>query len=100
MAKAVLIKHQASGLIKTGYYGFSWTYLFFGFFVPMVRGELAVAVLHFLLSWVTFGLWWLIAAFIYNKQYMTRMLTSGWVLADTPGNNVDAARALGIAVSY
>ncbi|GBL32003.1 hypothetical protein EMGBS12_03130 [Methylophilaceae bacterium] len=28
MATAVIIKHPNSGMIKIGYYGFSWTYLF------------------------------------------------------------------------
>jgi len=39
MAKPIIIKHKASGLIKKGYYGFSWTYLIFGWFVPVFRGE-------------------------------------------------------------
>ena len=30
MATSVIIKHTASGLTKKGYYGYSWTYLFFG----------------------------------------------------------------------
>ena len=48
MAKAVTIKHPPSGLVKTGYVGFSWTYLFFGPLVPLVRGEVGIAVLHFI----------------------------------------------------
>ena len=48
MATAVIIKHPNSGMIKIGYYGFSWTYLFFGWFVPLFRGELGVAALHML----------------------------------------------------
>jgi hypothetical protein len=47
MASSILIKHPDSGLMKKGYYGFSWTYLFFGFFVPLFRGELGVAALTF-----------------------------------------------------
>jgi hypothetical protein len=98
VATNIIIKHSPSGLIKTGCYGFSWTYLFFGFLVPLFRGEIGIAVLHVILCFFTLGLWWLIAAFIYNKQYMTRMLTSGWVLADTPEKNAAAARALRIAL--
>ena len=30
MAKNIVIKNEASGMMKTGVYGFSWTYLFFG----------------------------------------------------------------------
>ena len=98
MAANVKIKHTASGLMKTGCYGFSWTYLFFGFMVPLFRGEIGIALLHAILCVITAGLWWLISAFIYNKQYMTRMLTHGWVLADTPERNAAAARALGVAL--
>lgn len=96
MAHKILIKHAQSGLVRDGYYGFSWTYLFFGWFVPLFRGELGVAALHFLFSVVTLGLWQLIVAFLYNKQYMTRMLTSGWVLADSETANRLAASKLNI----
>lgn len=98
MATSVMIKHTASGLTKKGVYGFSWTYLFFGWFVPLFRGELGIAALHVLFSLLTFGLWQLVLCFLYNKQYMTRMLTNGWVLADTPQNNAKAAMALGVAL--
>ena len=96
MATAVMIKHNQSGLVKKGYYGFSWTYLFFGWFVPLFRGELGVAALHLLFSMVTFGLWQIVMCFLYNKQYMTRMLTTGWTLADTPDRNAQAAMKLGV----
>jgi hypothetical protein len=99
MATAVTIKHSSSGLVKKGYYGFSWTYLFFGWFVPLFRGELGVAALHLLFSVVTFGFWQLVLCFLYNKQYMTRMLTNGWVLADSAERNSAAALRLGIAAT-
>lgn len=98
MAKTVSIKHKESGMMKTGLYGFSWTYLFFGWFVPLFRGELGVGALHLLFSVVTFGLWQLVACFIYNKQYMTRMLTDGWELAGTEAENLRARAALRMSV--
>ena len=99
MATSVMIKHNQSGLVKKGYFGFSWTYLFFGWFVPLFRGELGVAALHLLFSMVTFGLWQLVMCFLYNKQYMTRMLTNGWTLADSPEKNSAAQLKLGIAAA-
>ena len=96
MATAVLMRHSASGLTRKGYVGFSWTYLFFGWFVPLFRGELVVAALHLLFTIVTGGLWQLIVCFLYNRQYMTRMLTSGWILADSDGRNAMAAAKLDI----
>jgi hypothetical protein len=97
MATNIQIKHQASGLVKNGKYGFSWTYLFFGWWVPLIRGELGVAALHLLFTFFTLGLWQFVMPFLYNRQYMSRMLTSGWQLADTDENNHRAAAALGIA---
>ena len=94
MATSVLIRHRESGLTRSGYVGFSWTYLFFGWFVPLFRGELGVAALHLLFTFVTGGLWQLIVCFLYNRQYMTRMLTGGWVLADSPERNALAAAKL------
>jgi len=96
MATAVTIRHTPSGLSRKGYFGFSWTYLFFGWFVPIFRGELGIAALHLLFTVVTGGLWQLIVCFLYNRQYMTRMLTSGWVLADSPDRNAQAAMKLGV----
>jgi hypothetical protein len=97
MATKVMIKHPASGLIKNGYFGFSWTYLFFGFWVPLIRGEIVISILHLVLTMVTFGLWQLIASFIYNKQYMTRMLENGYVLQDNDDVMQRARLSLGIA---
>ncbi len=96
MATRVLIKHQASGLTRNGYVGFSWTYLFFGFLVPMFRGELGISALHLFFSIITGFIWQLYACFMYNKWFMTRMLTRGWVLADSETMNTLAAQKLGM----
>ena len=97
MATGIPIKHKESGMMKIGLYGFSWTYLFFGWFVPLFRGELGVGALHLLFTFVTFGLWQFIVCFLYNKQYMTRMLTNGWELAGTDEENQNARAALGMS---
>ncbi|MXV36655.1 MULTISPECIES: hypothetical protein [unclassified Saccharibacter] len=97
MAERVLIRNAASGITRNGYIGFSWTYLFFGFLVPLIRGEILVAVLHAVLTAITGGFWQLFYCFFYNRHYMTRMLSDeGYVLADTPERNQDAAWALNI----
>jgi hypothetical protein len=85
--KKVLIKHAPSGLIKNGYVGWSWTYFFFGWLVPIFRGEIGVGVLHLVLTFFTCGIFQIVMSFLYNKQFMTRMLTNGWVLADTEEKN-------------
>lgn len=96
MAQPVRIRHSGTGMVRTGLYGFSWTYLFFGWFVPVFRGELAVGALHLVFTFITFGLWQFIFCFLYNKQYMTRMLLNGWELADTQEVNDKARTALNI----
>ena len=97
MAKRVQLIQPETGLMKSGYYGFSWTFLFFGWFVPIFRGELFISLLHFIITIVTFGLWQVIIAFLYNKQYMTRMLEKGYILNDTEEVNEAARLKLGIA---
>lgn len=96
MARKVMLQHPPTGLIRSGYYGFSWTYLFFGWWVPLFRGELGVAALHLLFTLFSFGLWQLIVAFLYNRQFMIRMLEKGYVLADREEVMASARVALGI----
>ena len=89
--RKVRIIHSVSGIAKSGYVGFSWTYLVFGWFVPVIRGELGVGVLHLVITFVSFGLSQLIFPFLYNRQYMNRMLTAGWAL-DTNDPNYGVAK--------
>lgn len=89
--KPVRMVHVASGLMKDGYVGYSWTYLVFGWFVPVVRGELGVGVLHLVITLISFGISQLIFPFLYNRQYMVRMLTNGWEL-DANDPNYELAR--------
>ncbi len=94
--KKINLKHSNSGLNKPGYVGYCWTYFFFSFFVPIFRGEILIGVLHLIFSVVTFGLFQLVIPFLYNKQFTSRMLTSGWELSDTDENMQVARLKLGI----
>jgi hypothetical protein len=98
--KNIEMRNDRTGQIKIGKFGYSWTYLFFGFFVPLFRSELGVAALHLLFSIVTFGLWNLIVSFLYNKQYTNRLLEKGYTFI--PGSNLEneAARKLGVDLRY
>ena len=96
--RKVSVKHEQSGLIKNGHVGYCLTYFFFGWLVPIVRGELGIGVLHLVLTVVSFGTFqFLIMPYLYNKQYMTRLLTQGWQLHDTEENIRYAQRKLGIS---
>ena len=94
--KKINLKHSNSGLNKPGYVGYCWTYFFFSFFVPIFRGEILIGILHLIFSVVTFGLFQLVIPFLYNKQFTSRMLTSGWELSDTDENMQVARLKLGI----
>ena len=94
--KKINLKHDNSGLNKPGYVGYCWTYFFFSFFVPIFRGEILIGVLHLIFSVVTFGLFQLVIPFLYNRQFTSRMLTSGWELSDTEENMQLARLKLGI----
>lgn len=96
LQKKILLRHMESGLTKNGYVGFCWTYLIFGWIVPVVRGEIWIGVLHMILTAISLGLFQIIMPFLYNKQYTSRLLTSGWVLADIQEKNELARRKLGI----
>ena len=96
MQKKINLKHTNSSLNRPGYVGYCWTYFFFSFFVPIFRGEILIGVLHLIFSIVTFGLFQLVIPFLYNKQYTSRMLTTGWELSDTEENMQLARLRLGI----
>ena len=85
--KKVQSTHPESKLNKPIFVGYSWTYFFFGFFVPIFRGEIVLGLLHAILSFITFGLFWLIMSFLYNRQYSERLIASGWQLSDTEERN-------------
>lgn len=101
MASIVMMKHKTTGIVKQGFYGYSWTYLFFGFWVPLLRGHYGMAGIHFLiaiLSYVTLGIPQIILSFMFNKFYTLRLLEDGYIFADTPENNQTAARVLNVSL--
>jgi hypothetical protein len=95
-AKRVAMKNSRSGQITSGFYGFSWTYFFFGWWVPLLRGEFGIAALHFLFSIFTFGIWQVIVSFMFNRQCTGRLLEAGYIFVDKPILNEAAAYAIGV----
>lgn len=104
MATPVRLKHPASGLVRTGYFGFSWTSLFFGGIPAILRGDVVIGLLvlavfillgipSFSLGTILVGLIW---GFIYNKNYTQRLLEQGYVFDDEPGVVAEARRVLGV----
>ena len=93
----IALQHEQSRIVKNGYVGYSLTYLIFGWIVPIFRGEILIGVLHLVITFISFGLFQLIMPYLFNKQYTTRMLTNGWILADTREMNQYARSKLNIA---
>ena len=75
------------GMTKPVKIGFSWTMLFFGFFVPLIRGDVKWTIISLLLAFFTFGLSWLVLPFIYNKIYVKEMFEKGWIPGDEMSKN-------------
>jgi hypothetical protein len=104
MAKTVRLKHPATGLVKTGFIGFSWTSFFFGGIPAIMRGDVGIGLgllaAGLVASAVSAGLLWfvvgLIWAFIYNKRYTTKLIENGYVLDDAPEVVAAAKLALGV----
>tara|TARA_B100000902_G_scaffold309131_1_gene298479 strand:+ start:165 stop:539 length:375 start_codon:yes stop_codon:yes gene_type:complete len=94
--KGIRVVHKQSGIEKNCFVGYSWTYFFFGFFVPIFRGEISIGIFHLVFSIVTFGLFQLVMPFLYNKQASIRLLLNGWELNDSEENNLFASSKIGI----
>jgi hypothetical protein len=104
MATAVRLRQPQTGIVKTGYFGFSWTSFFFGGIPAMMRGDVALGV-GLLIAGLVFGafsaglLWFvvgLIWAFIYNKRYTLYLLERGYVFEDEPSRVGEAKAKLGV----
>ena len=93
MANLVTMINNTTQENEKSYTGFSWTCLFFGFFVPMIRSDWASGLLWFGLYFAAAivavtvdpnggsvgGLLGLIMGFIYNKRHYTRLVAKGFV---------------------
>lgn len=105
MATAIRLRHPRTGIVKTGYYGFSWTSFFFGGIPALMRGDvwvgLAVLAGSLVASAFSAGTLWfvvgLIWAVIYNKRYTQGLLSEGYVFDDEPGRVAQARRQLDVA---
>lgn len=74
----VVLKNQA-GITKTSKVGFSWTFFFFGLFVPLVRGDMKNFFRIWLMCWFTLGIYQLFACFSYNKKYVQGLMEMGYL---------------------
>jgi len=106
MATRITMKQKETGIMKNGYYGFSWTTFFFGFFPALFRSDFITFIGGFVVSVIIGIFTWgigalfinLIWAFMYNKFYTRKLIERGYVLAGSEADNTLAASALGVIV--
>jgi hypothetical protein len=106
MATRISMKHKGSGLMKDGYYGFSWTTLFFGFFPALLRGDfltflggfvvvvILVIFVHIFVAFVAMCAW----AFMYNSYYTRRLIEQGYEFVGAIDDVQMAAAALDVSI--
>lgn len=105
MAATVQMKNLKSGVVKTGFYGFSWTSFFFGGIPALIRGDLmyglGIIVAAIVLGLFSFGLLSIVVnviwAFVYNKNYTHRLLEAGFEFSGDSASVASAREALGVA---
>ena len=66
------------GGIETCKLGYSWTTLFFWWFVPFGKGDWLFGMAYLLLTYLTRGLAQLFIPFFYNRYHIMRRLSQGW----------------------
>ncbi len=91
---AVSVNLGKNNLTKKGLVGFSWTTLFFGFLVPIIRGDLGWAVLMLIAQIFSLYLANIVFAFIYNKKYTTKLLEDGYEPMDEYSSRVLRSRGI------
>jgi len=106
MAATVQMRNPKSGIVKNGFYGFSWTSFFWGGIPALIRGDIAygigILVAGLVLGVFSFGLLSIVVnivwAFVYNKNYTHRLIEAGFEFNDEATRVAAARSALGIAM--
>lgn len=107
MATKLVMKHKETGVMKNGYFGFSWTTLFFGFFPALFRSDFLTfiggIIISVIIAFITFGFGALfinlVWAFMYNKYYTRKLLQEGYIFNDSEGLNAQASAAIGVSTA-
>jgi hypothetical protein len=90
----LILKNPATSEIKRAPVGFSWTFFFFGSFVPLFRADWKWLVITAVIALCTFGFSTLVFCFIYNKLYIKDLvLSSGFKVQSSENGDVQLASA-------
>jgi hypothetical protein len=105
MASKIRMVNPTTGIVKQGFYGFSWTTFFFGMFPALFRGDfltfiggvVVVVIVAFATAgvgaWIAMVIW----AFFYNSYYTKKLLEKGYGFDASLEETRNAKSALGIA---
>lgn len=74
----IVLEHPNLRKAETVKFGFSWTTLFFGFLVPLSRGDLTWSLLMAVIAVASGGISWIVFPFIYNNIYIKKMVKQGY----------------------
>lgn len=77
-----------NGELKRSYFGWSFTSLFFGFFVPLFRGDWKSFFIYFFVDIFTAWLGCVVQMIIYNKSYTANLIKSGFYAQNEIDQNV------------
>lgn len=94
-----MMQQPSTGIVKKGFYGFSWTTLFFGGFPAIFRGDLVEGILVLVANFLTFGVAGIIWAFVYNKRYTLKLINQGYKFSADEAAITLAKSNLGIVES-
>ena len=78
----IVTLQDPAGQVRTAKVGFSWTVFFFGFCVPIFRGDAKWTVIMFVANVLTLWLANLIFCFTYNGTYIRSLLSQGYYPSD------------------
>ena len=90
MATRVRMVNPKTGIIKDGYFGFSYSFFFLGVFslgwlVPLYRGNILLSLICFIFTYFTLPLWILTAllfGLFFNKFYTLQLIEDGYIFDD------------------
>lgn len=97
MATVIMMKNPQTGVIKKGFYGFSWTTFWFGGIPAFFRGDIITGAIVIVLSIVTFGFAGILWAVFYNKYYTTKLIERGYKFMGSEYEIQKACLKLGIS---
>lgn len=78
LQRKIVLTSDESYQIKVVPYLYSWSGLIFGFFVPLLRGDMKWTFIYFLSFALTLNLANIILGFFYNRIYIENLLKNGY----------------------